>query len=347
MVMTTRKTLIFVLAAVICVVAAFAWWTSHSRRPTDSLTLFGNVDLRQVELAFNDSDRIAAVDVQEGDRLAKGQVVASLDTGRLTPEMAQAEAQAAAQSAVVARMHAGSRPQEIAQAKAALAAAEADALNARRQSARLDGLWAADPAQAAVSRQDVETAQAAADAAVARAEAQRKAYELAAIGPRREDIAQAEAQLRAGQAQVAVLRRQLADAQLVSPVAGVVRSRLMEPGEMATPQRPVLTIAETDPKWVRTYVGEADLPKLHPGMAAEVRVDGFPGRSYRGWVGFISSVAEFTPKTVQTAELRTSLVYEVRVFVTDPSDDLRLGMPATVSLSLAPSPPGAAAQAGR
>jgi HlyD family secretion protein len=339
--MTKRNAVIFGVAAALCLAVAGTWWATHRRLPTDLLTLYGNVDLRQVELAFNDADRIDAVLAQEGDRLAKGQVVARLDVSRLGPQVAQADAQTAAQRAVVERLHAGSRPQEIAQAKATLAAAEADAVNARGQYARTSSLWSASAGQAAVSRQDVDNAKAAYDAAAARALAQRKAYELAVIGPRREDIAQAEAQLRADEAQLAVLKRQLADAVLVSPVAGVVRARLMEPGEMASPQRPVFTIAETDPKWVRAYVAETDLPKLHPGMAAKVSVDGFPGRSYPGWVGFVSSVAEFTPKTVQTTELRTSLVYEVRVFVTDPSDDLRLGMPATVAIKLGGSGQGA------
>jgi HlyD family secretion protein len=332
--MTKRRWLILVLAAAICAGGGVVWWIAHSKRPADVLALNGNIDLRQVELAFNDSDRIDAVLAQEGDRLVKGQVVARLDVRRLKPEFAEVQAQTAAQQAAVERLHAGNRPQEIAEAKDALAAADADAVVARSQFERADRLWSASAGQAAVSRQDVDNAKAAMDAAEAKRAAQSQAYDLAVIGPRREDIAQAEAQLRANQEQLAVLNRELTDAQLVSPVNGVVRARLMEPGEMASPQRPVFTVAETDPKWVRTYVNEVDLVKVHPGMAATVTVDGAPGRAYRGWVGFISSVAEFTPKTVETAELRTSLVYEVRVFVIDPSDDLRLGAPATVHLRL-------------
>jgi HlyD family secretion protein len=161
-----------------------------------------------------------------------------------------------------------------------------------------------------------------------------KALDLAVAGPRKEEIAQAEAQLRGYEAQAAFLRQQLADAQLVAPADAVVRTRLLEPGDMASPQRTVFSLAITDPKWVRAYVSERDLGKIHPGMKASVTVDSFPGRLFDGWVGFISPVAEFTPKNVQTEELRTSLVYEVRVFVKDPSDDLRLGAPATVHLAL-------------
>ena len=164
--------------------------------------------------------------------------------------------------------------------------------------------------------------------------AKEQALKLAVAGPRKEDIAQAEAQLRGDEAQVALLRQQLTDAELIAPGKAVVRARLMEPGEMATPQTPVFSLAVIDPKWVRAYVSEPDLGKVHPGMNASVMVDSFPDDRFAGWVGFVSPVAEFTPKTVQTEELRTSLVYEVRVFVQDRDDVLRLGMPATVYLPL-------------
>ena len=106
---------------------------------------------------------------------------------------------------------------------------------------------------------------------------------------------------------------------------------------MISPQRAVFNLAITDPKWVRAYVSDPDLGKIHPGMKASITADSFPGRAFSGWVGFISSVAEFTPKAVETVELRSSLVYEIRVFVQDPQDELRLGMPATVALELNPA----------
>ena len=160
------------------------------------------------------------------------------------------------------------------------------------------------------------------------------AQDMTVTGPRKEEIAEAEARLHGDEAQVKYLKRLLADAELLAPVDAIVRTRIMEPGEMASPQKSVYTLAIVDPKWVRAYVSEPDLGKVHNGMAAQIGVDSFPGKRFEGWVGFISPVAEFTPKDVQTDELRTSLVYEVRVFVKDASDDLRLGMPATVFLPL-------------
>ena len=353
-----RKVLSIVLLAAAGVAAGLTWWLTHRESATQALALYGNVDLRQVELPFNNSERIAAVLVQEGDRVRQGQVLARLDTSRLEPQVAQAEAQAAAQRHIVERLQHGSRPEEIAQARANVESAKADVTNARRQYERLKTLL--ERSAGAVSQQDVDNAKAALDVAEARLAVNQKALELAVAGPRQEEVAEneaklavtqkaldlavagprqeevaeAEARLRAAEAQLALLRQQLADAQLVAPVDAVVRTRLLEPGEMASPQKPVFALAITDPKWVRAYVSERDLGKVHPSMAASVAVDSFPDRRFTGWVGFVSPVAEFTPKAVQTAELRTSLVYEIRVFVKDPSDALRLGMPATVYLRL-------------
>ena len=161
-----------------------------------------------------------------------------------------------------------------------------------------------------------------------------KALALELAGPRKEDVAQGEAQLRADQAQLALLQQQLKDAELRAPLDSVVRSRIVEPGEMSSPQKSAFTLAIIDPKWVRAYVAEPDLGSVREGMRAAVTVDAFPGRSFPAWVGFISPIAEFTPKSVETTELRSSLVYEIRVFVHDPGDELRLGMPATVHLAL-------------
>jgi HlyD family secretion protein len=286
--------------------------------------------LRQVALPFNNNERIAAVLAQEGDRVHKGEVLARLDTSRLKPQVDQAASLVAAQRATVARLHNGSRPEEIAQARANLESAKASAVNARKQFERSTALLL----KGSGTQQDNDTTKAASGVADAQVEVTQKALDLATLGPRQEDIDQAEAQLRGNEAQLAYLHQQLADAELRAPLDSVVRSRLMEPGEMASPQRPVFSLAIVDPKWVRTYVSERNLGQARTGMRATVTVDSFPGHVFDGWVGFVSPVAEFTPKSVETTELRTSLLYEVRVFVSDPGNDLPLGMPATVHLQL-------------
>jgi HlyD family secretion protein len=323
--------ILFLLAAVGA--GAYAtWWYRFRKVPTNELVLYGNVDLRQVELPFNDSERISTVLVQEGDHVKRGQLVAELDTGRLVPQVNQARAQVDQQRQVVERLHNGSRPEEIAQARANVAQADADAKNALRQYDRMRTLFQRSKGEA-ISQTDVDNSQATSQMADARLAAQQKALDLAVLGPRKEEIAENEAKLQAQEAQYAFLCRQLADAKLKAPMDAVVRTRLMEPGEMASPQKAVYSLAIVDPKWVRAYVSEVDLGKVHPGMKGTIAVDSFPNRRFEGWVGFISPVAEFTPKIVQTDELRSTLVYEVRVFVKDPTDELRLGMPATVYLT--------------
>ena len=188
----------------------------RSGEESHELVLYGNIDLRQVQLAFNNSDRIAEVLVQEGDHVRKGQVLARLDTSRLEPQVAQATAQAAAQRQVVTRLRNGSRPEEIAQARANVESAKADLVNAQRQHERLKNA-AEVSAGRAVRQQDVDTAMATLEVAVAKLAVNQKTLDLAVLGPRKEDIAENEARLRATEAQVALLRQQLADFRIGRP----------------------------------------------------------------------------------------------------------------------------------
>jgi HlyD family secretion protein len=324
----------------IAVAVGLAVWLTRGHRQRTEIVLYGNVDLRQVDLAFNNSERVAAVYVREGTRVQRGQLLARLDESRLMPQLAQVQAATAAQRAAVERMHHGSRPEEVAQARANVSLAAANARAAAVKYQRLLALSKASNGRA-VARQDLDDAQAAADVAEAQLNVNRKSLTLSVVGPRREDIAQAEAQLKGEQAQVALMCRTVSDAELRAPLNAVVRSRIVEPGDMASPQKTAFTLAITDPKWVRAYVSGPDLSFVRPGMHGSIVVDSFPNRRFDGWIGFISSVAEFTPKTVETQELRSSLVYEVRVFVHDPDDVLRLGMPATVYLPITAGAPAA------
>lgn len=321
------------LALLLLVVAAVGggiwWWqTPKPANPPGQLTLYGNVDIRQVELAFNSAERITRMFVQEGDQVMQGQRLATLETAKLAAKVARAEARVAAQQQVVARLEAGTRSEEIDKARAELALAEAQLQDAQRSYERVRNL----AARKLASPQEVDDARAAADAAAARLRAAKATLELALAGPRREDIAAAKATLEAYQAEQTLARQELADASLYASAAGIIRDRILQPGDMASPQRPVYTLALTNPVWVRAYVDEPDLGKLYLGMQARVTTDSFPGKVYQGWLGYISPTAEFTPKSVQTEEVRTSLVYQARVYVCNPQNELRLGMPVTVTI---------------
>lgn len=318
------------LATGLLTIAATAWWLAAPRDDDRSLVLHGNVDIRQVALAFEGSGRVRQLYAEEGDRVAAGARLALLDTRTLALQAEQAQAQIDVQQQALLLLRNGSRPEEIVQARSRLAAAEADAARAEHDHRRLRGVAAKNRNN--VSEQALERAATTQRMAQAYVVEQREALRLAELGPRAEEVAAAEARLRAAEAQLALLRHQIAEGELRAPSNGVVRSRLLEVGDMASPQRPVFALALADPKWVRVYVGEPDLGRVKPGMAARVTTDSSPDQPISGRVGYIASVAEFTPKSVQTEELRTSLVYEVRVLVEDPADALRLGQPATVRL---------------
>src|SRR3984885_1008120 len=197
-----RRLGLFVLLIVVIGAAAGAtWWLNQRESSATELKLFGNLDLRQVQLAFNNNERITEVLVQEGDRVKKGQLLARVDARRIEPQVAQAEGKVNAQRAVVDRLHHGNRPQEIAEAKANVESAGADASNARRNYDRLKNLSERSHG-GAVSQQDLDNAKFAAESADAKLNALKKALEVWILGPRKEEVAENEARLKADEGQL-------------------------------------------------------------------------------------------------------------------------------------------------
>jgi HlyD family secretion protein len=310
------------------------WFTRESKEPNNALTLYGNVDIREVDLAFNGNERIATMKAVEGERVEAGQLLAELETQSLSAAVARAKAQLAAQHEVVSKLETGSRPQEIRKARADVLAAQAEARNADANYWRLRDL----AKQNLASPQDRDDAKTAATAARAHLESTKETLELVLEGPRQEDIKAAKATLKAFEAELAIAQRNLANASLHAPSSGIIQNRILEPGDMASPQKPVYSLALTDPLWVRAYIEETNLGKIHPGLRAKISTDSYPGKTYKAWVGYISPTAEFTPKSVETTELRADLVYQVRLYVCDPQNELRLGMPATATIPLDQKP---------
>lgn len=293
-----------------------------------ALVLYGNVDIREVQLAFQDSGRLTRLHVDEGMVVKTGQVVAELDPIRFQLEVERLTGEVNAQAEVLARLKNGSRPQEIEKAKAGLDSAQASLKEARLNLDRKQVLLVLNR----ISQQDVDSAKARVDTLEAAVREATDELSLVSEGPRQEDIRAAQASLQALTAARDLAARRLVDCRLPAPAEGIIRNRILEPGAMASAGSPVFTLALTNPLWVRAYVSEPDLGRVHEGMVADIHTDSYPGKNYKGWIGFISSTAEFTPKTVETTELRTKLVYRARVFVCDSNHELRLGMPVTVSV---------------
>ena len=324
-----RRRVVIVIAALL--VLAGAGWLVYRQftgtRP-DKLIVHGNVDIRQVNLGFRVSGRLKEMKPEEGDVVQAGDVIAVLDDGPYQDQVHLAEAQVAQAQASYTKMVNGFRLEEIEQARAQLAQAKANYDNALRTFEREDKLLQTH----VISQSDYDAATSSRDSLKAMVQSAQANLNLELAGNRKEDIDNAKAQLDNAQANLDNAKRNLTDCQLRASVDGVVITRTVEPGTIVATSTIVYSICETSPVWIRTYVDEGDLGRIYPGMKALVYNDTYPNHPYTAQVGFISPVAEFTPKNVETRELRADLVYRLRVILEKPDRYVRQGMPVTVQL---------------
>lgn len=298
--------------------------TGHGDREVPAF--YGNVEVRTVTLGFRVGGRVASLLVDEGDRVEANASLGTLDDAPYRAALEQTRAEIRGQEATLAMLEEGARPQQIAEAKARLAEQQA----ALRHSEHFFQRKASLHKTGDVPEQEYEDALAARDGAKARTDAAAQALALLEAGSRKEEIDRARARLAALQA---VARRQaldLADTRLAAPEAGTVLSRIVEPGTVVGAGTGVFQLTLDGEYWVRAYMDEPWLGKIVPGMKVEILTDSRPDRPYHGTVGFVSPLAEFTPKSVQTPKLRTDLVYRFRVRFDDPDDGVRQGMPVTL-----------------
>jgi len=321
---------LLIAVAVLSTAAGYGYWRfwEPQQSSPNEITLYGNIDIREADLAFNVGGRIERMLVEEGDAIRPGELLALLDDRIYRAEVQAAQARFAAQQAIVDRYHAGSRPQEIKKLRGDIAAIEATLKNAEATLRRTQSLASDDFA----TRQKLDDDTAQVNTLTGQLNAKKQELSLAVEGPRQEDIAQAEAQLSVEKAALELAMQNLRYTKLTAQKAGTVKTRILEPGSVVSALSPVYSIALSDPLWARTYVSEPDLGRIRPGMAAQVFTDTNPDQPYEGWIGFISPSAEFTPKSVETPQVRTSLVYRLRVFVKNPANNLRQGMPVTIRL---------------
>ncbi|MGA8203501.1 MAG: secretion protein HlyD [Woeseiaceae bacterium] len=308
-------------------IAAGAYYLFESREDGSALTLYGNVDIREVELAFRVPGRLVAMDVDEGETVKSGQRVAQIDPQPYEDVLAAAEAGVQQARANVDKLESGARPQEVQQARAAVREADAAAKDAQRNFERQKGLVETG----ASSQRILDAAAAQRDATAARLASAKEALALAEEGFRAEDIAAAKANLAAALARRDQAKTQLDDTELDAPSDGTLLARVREPGSMLNQGEPVYSLSLDHPVYVRAYVAEPDLGVTAPGTMVKVTTDA-SAKTYTGRIGFVSPRAEFTPKSVETTELRTDLVYRLRIVVTDADNQLRQGMPVTVEV---------------
>jgi HlyD family secretion protein len=330
----TSKSLVLIITLgviVLLIVLYFAMWYWNQNNHKKQLVLYGNVDIRQVDLGFRVSGRIEKMLFEEGDEVKVGDIIATLDKAPYEADLATAKAQFSQAKANYAKLLHGSRPQEIEESRANVQERQAIFENAniifKRQSEQIK--------VGATSQQAYDDAFAQKNEAEALLTNAKEALSLAEEGFRQEDIDAGRAAMEAAKAQVESAKLNLEDTNIFSPSNGIIMTRVREPGAIIAPLSVVYTLSLYHPIWVRAYVSEIDLGRIKPGMEALVTTDTHPNKPFIGQIGFISPQAEFTPKTVETTELRTDLVYRLRIIVDDPKNELRQGMPVTVKMRIA------------
>jgi len=291
-----------------------------------SATLYGSVDIREALLAFRVSGRVAEIKVDEGDAVKAGDALAMLDTEPLKNALEAADAALTSMVARNSMIHSGNRDEDVAQAKARMEAARATLTNAQQQYDRLSSLLPSG----IISQDSVDTALAARDLAAANLRAAEEQHKAIGVGFRPEEKAESDGQLRQAQANLDTSRLAMSDATLRAPSDGYILTRAIEKGQMIQAGSPAFSLSLTNPVWVRAYVEEPQLGHFNTGTKVLLYTDSRPKQPYRGTVGFVSPTAEFTPKSVETTDLRTALVYRIRIVVDDPDSMLRQGMPITV-----------------
>jgi HlyD family secretion protein len=321
---------IILVVVVLCTVGGMVWfYQKYYSEKKNVLILYGNVDIREVNLGFRVAGRLAKLFFDEGDQIRHGESLALLDDEPYGNEVVFAAAKVKSQKEQLRLLETGNRPQEIAEGRALVREREITATNSRRKLERKEKTLLIN----GVSTQDRDDAKASYKRDEAQLASARESLNLLEAGFRVEDIARAKADLKQTQAQLASAELKVKDTVLTAPSDGVILTRAQESGAILQAGTTVFTLSLQHPVWIRAYVHEPDLGHIHPGTKVAIYTDSRPDKPYKGQIGFISPTAEFTPKTVETTELRTALVYRLRIVVDSHDEGLRQGMPVTVRIA--------------
>jgi len=328
---------LILLAAAIAAGVYFYPRLTSKTAPANQLTLSGNIEAHESLVSFKVAGRITELPVEEGQQVEQGALLAQLEDADYKQRVRMDEAGVRVRESDLALTLAGTREQEVKAAQQAMIDALADLEQKKLDSDRAQRLFAKDE----VTAQERDLAATAVKRAEAIFKAAQQRYNEAVEGSRKEEIAIARANLNQASANLGLSQVNLDYTILRAPSAGVITVRQAELGEVVAPGSPVVTLADLDHIWLRAYIAETDLGRIHWGQEATVTTDTYPGKQYRGRISFISSNAEFTPKSVQTNKERVTLVYRIKIDIDNPNHELKPGMPADAHIVLAADGPEA------
>jgi HlyD family secretion protein len=329
--MKRRLPILILLAAAIATGVYLYPRLTRETEPQNQLALSGNIEAHESMVSFKVQGRIVDLPIEEGQWVKQDDLLARLDDADYRQRVRINEAAVQVRESNLALMLAGTREQEISASRQTMLNAQAELEEKKIEDDRARRLFSKDE----VSAQDRDLADTALKRAEATFQAAQQRYNEAVEGTRKEDIAIARANLKQADADLGLSRVNLDYTTLRAPSAGVITVREAELGEVVVPGTPVVTLADLDHVWLRAYIAETDLGRIHWGQEATISTDTYPDKQYRGRISFISSSAEFTPKSVQTYKERITLVYRIKIDIDNPNRELKPGMPADAHINLA------------
>ena len=294
----------------------------------NNLTFYGNIDTRTVNVGFRFLGKIENITKDEGEIVKKDEVLVKLDTASLEKSLEELNEKIFASKLELSKLQTGYRQEEILEAKAAMEEAIENLNKTKDTYNRQTNLFKTK----STSEENFTISQLNYKQALATLDKAKALYELRKNGYRDEDIKIQESNLKSLEIQAEKLKIDLNDSVIKAPVDGVILTRFKEIGAITNAGESILEIAKTDEFWVRAYIDEKNLGNIKPGLKMSIQTDS-RSENYEGVIGFISPVAEFTPKNIETQELRADLVYSFRVIVKNPDDKIRQGMPVTLKIA--------------
>ncbi|WP_426099279.1 secretion protein HlyD [Providencia sp. PROV200] len=327
--MSNKNRSVVVFIILILIGAAIGGYYYYQSQQDKTLTLYGNVDVRTVNLGFRVSGKLKSLSVDEGAKIIAGEQLGQLDDSPYINALNKAKGMRDTAKAQLALKESGYRTQEVAQVEAEVAQKQAAWQYADNFYKRQQGL----AASRVISANDLDNAKNNRNQAFAALQAAKDKLNQYQSGFRQEEIAAARGEWLQAEAAVAQAELDLQDTVLIAPSSGTILTRAIEPGTIIGTGNTVFSVTLTNPVWVRAYVSEPHLGDAIPGREVLLYTDSRPNQPYHGTIGFVSPTAEFTPKSVQTPDLRTDLVYRLRIVVNDADDALRQGMPVTIQFT--------------
>ncbi len=309
---------------------------SCSRTGSRDISASGTIEATEINVASKVGGEIKALFVDEGSIANAGDTLAVVDHANQDLQLKQAEAGVELADAQLRLLQNGARSEDIQQAEEGLKQAEASFKIANEDVKRMRELFTTK----SVTQKQKDDAEARYTVALAQYNTAKQALQKLQRLARPEEIRAAEARLAQAQASAELIKKTISDCYITAPISGTVTHAPMEVGELVGPGSTIITIANLAKVDLMIYVSEVELGKVKLGQKAEVQIDTSPDRVFSGKVVYISPIAEFTPKNVQTKEDRVKLVFGVKIEVDNSDGVLKSGMPADATIKTTPPSTG-------